>query len=464
LRGPLPNPAYSFSAGKPARKPGPAGPLGLPGAGHPLLSPSNNQLIRLLFLYNIGLWLYALLLALAAPFVPKAAQWTAGRRGLLARVRQALAHETAPRAWFHCASLGEFEQGRPLLEAYRQQYPQHKIVLTFFSPSGYEIRHSWPGADYVFYLPLDTAKNARAFLDAVQPRLAVFVKYEFWYHFLTELRRRAVPTICVSAIFRPEQAFFKPWGGLFRQILGAFTYIFTQNEASTELLRSLGLSQVSTAGDTRFDTVVATAAAPPRDLPVLAAFVADGAPVLVVGSSWPADIAVLTPALRELAPAALRVIVAPHELHEAGLAQVEALLPGRVLRYSRATPETAAAARILLIDSIGLLRELYRAGTLGYVGGAFGKGLHNTLEAAVFGLPLLFGPNYGKFQEARDLVQLGGADAVKDADDLTTALKFLVFNPEQRPPIVAKNRAYVLNHAGATARIMEWLGGEVVKW
>ncbi|GAA3926759.1 3-deoxy-D-manno-octulosonic acid transferase [Hymenobacter algoricola] len=414
----------------------------------------------MLFLYNIGLWLYALLLRLLAPWVPKAAQWTAGRRGLLAHIRQTLLAETAPRVWFHCASLGEFEQGRPLLEAYRQQYPGHKLVLTFFSPSGYEICQGWPGADYIFYLPLDTAAHARAFLDAVQPRLVVFVKYEFWYHFLTELHRRRVPTICVSAIFRPGQAFFKPWGGLFRRMLGSFTHIFTQNEASTELLRRIGITRVSTAGDTRFDTVVATAAAPPKTLPVLTAFVADGAPVLVVGSSWPADIAVLTPALRTLAPTALRVLVAPHELHEAGLQQVEAVLPGRVLRYSRATADTAPAARILLIDSIGLLRELYRYGTLGYVGGAFGKGLHNTLEAAVFGLPLLFGPNFQKFEEAKDLVQRGGADAVKDAEELETALKFLVYNPAQRLPIVARNREYVRAQAGATSTIMRWLGKE----
>ncbi|RYU79010.1 3-deoxy-D-manno-octulosonic acid transferase [Hymenobacter persicinus] len=416
----------------------------------------------MLFLYSLGLQLYALLLRVVAPFVPKAAQWTKGRRGLLPHIRQALAAETAPRVWFHCASLGEFEQGRPLLEAFRQAHPDYKIVLTFFSPSGYEIRKSWPGADYVFYLPLDTAANACAFLDAVQPRLAVFVKYEFWYYFLTALHQRQIPVICVSAIFRPNQVFFKPWGGLFRRILRSFTHIFTQNEESTELLRKLGLRQVSTAGDTRFDTVVATAAATARELPVLSAFAADGAPVLVVGSSWPADVTMLTPALRELAPAAMRVIVAPHELHETGLRQVDELLPGQVLRYSQATPETAPAARILLIDSIGLLRELYRYGSVAYVGGAFGKGLHNTLEAAVFGLPLLFGPNFGKFQEARDLVQQGGADAVQDAEELETALKFLIFNPDQRQPIVAQNKEYVRAKAGATATIMTWLGGEMV--
>ncbi|WP_317241501.1 3-deoxy-D-manno-octulosonic acid transferase [Hymenobacter sp. 5414T-23] len=264
----------------------------------------------MLFLYSLGLRLYALLLRLVAPFVPKAAHWVAGRQNLLTHIQTALRGETAPLAWFHCASLGEFEQGRPLMEAYAAQYPQHKIVLTFFSPSGYEVRQNWPGAAYVFYLPLDTASNARIFLDAVRPRLAVFVKYEFWYYYLTELHRRQVPTISVSAIFRPEQNFFKPWGGFFRRILARFTHIFTQNDESVRLLRQAGLTQASKAGDTRFDTVVRTAAAPPRPLPLVEAFVQDGAPVFIIGSSWPEDLPVLTPLLRQYAQQ-LRFIVAP---------------------------------------------------------------------------------------------------------------------------------------------------------
>ena len=209
----------------------------------------------MLFLYDIALGLYGLLLRLLAPFMPKAAAWVAGRRGLLAHIRQVIGSDAAPRVWFHCASLGEFEQGRPLMDAYRQAHPGTKVVLTFFSPSGYEVRRSWPGADYIFYLPLDTRANARTFLDAVQPRLVVFVKYEFWYHFLNESFQRQIPAVVVSAIFRPEQVFFKPWGGFFRKILGRFAHIFTQNEASAQLLCGAGLTRVSVAGDTRFDTV-----------------------------------------------------------------------------------------------------------------------------------------------------------------------------------------------------------------
>ncbi|MBT2559474.1 3-deoxy-D-manno-octulosonic acid transferase [Hymenobacter sp. ISL-91] len=413
-------------------------------------------------LYSFGLRLYALLLRLLSPFVPKAAAWTAGRHGLLGRIQGQLRQEKAPLVWFHCASLGEFEQGRPLMEAYRIEYPDHKLVLTFFSPSGYEVRHNWPGADYVFYLPLDTSANARAFLDAVQPRLAVFVKYEFWYYFLRELQRRAIPTICVSAIFRPEQVFFQPWGGFFRRILGLFTHIFTQNQASAELLRGAGLTRVSVAGDTRFDTVVRRASAPPRHLPLVEAFTDDWCPVLIVGSSWAEDIAVLTPLLQQYQQE-LRFIVAPHEVNETTLRRVEAALPGQVVRYSQAQAATVADARLLLIDNVGMLSSLYRFGHFAYVGGAFGKGLHNTLEAAAFGLPLLFGPTYHKFQEAQDLVELGCAFPISSSDELLKAFGLLYYREEARLQVQDLSLDYVHDHSGATSKIMAWVQAERMK-
>jgi 3-deoxy-D-manno-octulosonic-acid transferase len=407
----------------------------------------------LLFLYNLALRAYALLLQLVASFAPKAAKWVAGREGLLPHIQQALRHETAPLVWFHCASLGEFEQGRPLMEAFAQEHPQFKIVLTFFSPSGYEVRKNWPGAHYVFYLPLDTAANARTFLDAVQPRLAVFVKYEFWYHFLTGLQRRRVPVVCVAAIFRPQQVFFKPWGAFFRKILSRFTHIFTQNQASVELLRSIGIRQASVAGDTRFDTVVRTALASPKPLPVVEAFVADGAPVFIVGSNWPEDLPALTPLLRQY-QAEMRFIFAPHEITETNLSLVEAALPGQVMRYSKATPATVAQARVLLMDNVGLLSQLYRFGTYAYIGGAFGKGLHNTLEAAAFGLPLFFGPTYAKFQEAVDLVAAGCAFPVRTAAELQVAFGLLWHQNEVRLRVQDTSLEYVHQQAGATAIIM----------
>ena len=408
------------------------------------------------FLYSLGLALYALLLRLAARFNPKAAAWVAGREGLLARIEQALAGDTAPRLWVHCASLGEFEQGRPLIEGLRGQYPGHKIVLTFFSPSGYEVRKSWAGADYVFYLPLDTADNARHFVAAVQPRLAVFVKYEFWYYFLRELRTHGIPAVVVAAIFRPSQVFFKPWGGFFREILGQLHHIFTQNEASAELLRGLGLTRVSVAGDTRFDTVAATALAPARPLPLAEAFVADGAPVLVAGSTWPEDLPALAPLLRKHARA-MRFIIAPHEVSEAHLQEVEAALPGLTVRYSQATPATVAEARLLLIDNVGLLSQLYRFGRFAYIGGAFGAGLHNTLEAAAFGLPVFFGPRYERFQEAVELVQLGCAFSVQSAQQLEAAFDRLYYNEEARLKVQDLSLDYVHTHAGATGRILKEL-------
>ncbi|UYZ60460.1 3-deoxy-D-manno-octulosonic acid transferase [Hymenobacter latericus] len=411
----------------------------------------------MVFLYSLAIRLYGLLLLAVAPFIPKARQWVAGRRNWQARMAADLGTDTAPRLWVHCASLGEFEQGRPLMEAMRRQHPHHKIVLTFFSPSGYEVRRQWPGADYIYYLPLDTAANARAFVAAVRPQLAVFVKYEFWYHHLAELKRQGVPTVCVSAIFRPDQVFFKPWGGFFRKVLHQLTHLFTQDEASAELLRGIGLTQVSVAGDTRFDTVVDTAAAPARELPLVAAFVADGAPVLVAGSVWPPDVEVLALALRHW-QGSLRTIVAPHEITEAHLQQVEAVLPGQVVRYSQATTASVGQARVLLIDNIGLLRELYRAGSVAYIGGAFGKGLHNTLEAAAFGLPLLFGPRYQKFKEARDLVALGAAAAVTTAEENEQQLALLLNNAAYRTELGQRARAYVQESAGATGRIMQAAG------
>jgi 3-deoxy-D-manno-octulosonic-acid transferase len=408
------------------------------------------------FLYSLGLSIYALLLRLVAPFTPKAAAWVAGREGLLTRIEQALATDAAPRLWVHCASLGEFEQGRPLVEGLRRQYPSHKIVLTFFSPSGYEVRKNWPGADYVFYLPLDTAENARRFVDLVQPWLAIFVKYEFWYYFLRELRQRGVPAVVVAAIFRPSQVFFKPWGGFFREILGQLSHIFTQNEASAELLRGLGLARVSVAGDTRFDTVAATALAPARPLPLAEAFVADGAPVLVAGSTWPEDLPALAPLLRKHARA-MRFIVAPHEVSESHLQEIEAALPGLTVRYSRASPATVAEARLLLIDNVGMLSQLYRFGRFAYIGGAFGAGLHNTLEAAAFGLPVFFGPRYERFQEAVELVQLGCAFAVQSPQQLEAAFDRLYYNEEARLKVQDVSLDYVHTHAGATGRILSQL-------
>lgn len=402
-------------------------------------------------LYDIGLRAYAAALALAAPFNAKARGMQQGRAQQFARIQQALQGNSAPIAWFHCASLGEFEQGRPLMEAFTQAYPKYKILLTFFSPSGYEVRKNYGGAAYVFYLPLDSAANAKNFLDLVKPKLAVFVKYEFWHYYLQALHKRRIPVLSVSAIFRPDQVFFKPYGAFNRAILQNFTHIYTQNQASLELLQRINIPNASIAGDTRFDRVLQTAASV-KSIPLVAAF-ASGQPVFIVGSSWPADVDVLLPLLQQY-KASIKFIIAPHEVNEASIAAVLQRIGTGAVRFSAATAADADNYEVLVIDNVGMLSALYSYGTYAYIGGAFGKGLHNTLEAAVFGLPLFFGPRYEKFQEATDLVQLQCAFPVNNSAELLEVFAHVHHTPGQRQRIAAQEKQYVQEQAGATATIM----------
>jgi 3-deoxy-D-manno-octulosonic-acid transferase len=403
-------------------------------------------------LYQLAINGYSFLLKGLAPFHPKARLMVQGRQDLFGRMEAALAGNQHPVVWFHCASLGEFEQGRPLIEAFSRQHPEYRIVLTFFSPSGYEVRKNYPGAHYIFYLPMDCPSHARQFLDLVNPQLAVFVKYEFWYNYLHELHRRGIPAISVSAIFRPGQLFFKPYGGFYRHLLQLFTHIFTQNNASARLLRQIGITQVTVAGDTRFDRVLQTAAAV-KAIPVVEAFKGTQ-PVFMIGSSWPQDIAILLPFILNWA-GQLKFIIAPHEIHEKDLQELQASLQGLATRYSQATPETVAEYAVLIIDNIGMLSSLYAYGSFAYVGGAFGKGLHNTLEAAVFGLPLFFGPVYHKFQEALDLVELGVAFPIRSTAELEEKFTPVFKNPAQQEKIRRQAESYVQSQSGATAKILE---------
>jgi len=415
-----------------------------------LYASTNGILSRLL--YSLSTKAYNLLLQASAPFHAKAAQWVAGRESIFEQIEQQLAGNTQSVAWFHCASLGEFEQGRPLIEKFSKQYPKYKILLTFFSPSGYEVRKNYVGAHYIFYLPLDSAANARRFVNLVKPKLAVFVKYEFWYYYLIELQRRQIPVISVSAIFRPSQLFFKSYGGFYRQILKLFTHIFTQNQASAALLKNIGIKQVTVAGDTRFDRVLQTAASI-KTMPLVEQFKA-GKPVFVIGSSWPQDMAVLLPfILKHIND--LKFIIAPHEIHPAELDKLVADLSGRAIRFSQAEINKVADFNVLLIDNIGMLSSLYSYGSYAYIGGAFGKGLHNTLEAAAFGLPLFFGPTYHKFQEAVNLVELGVAYPIENTAGLEGIFNQLVADADQRNIISRKAKDYVHQQAGATELILQ---------
>ena len=403
-------------------------------------------------LYQVGINAYALLLHGLSPFHAKARKMIAGREHLFSEIKRKLNSNTHPLVWFHCASLGEFEQGRPVLEKITADYPQYKIVLTFFSPSGYEVRKNYAGADFIFYLPLDSPNNARQFLDLVNPALTVFVKYEFWYYYLSELKRRQIPTFSISAIFRPGQLFFKSYVSFYRNLLHCFTHIFTQNKASADLLAAAGINHVTIAGDTRFDRVLQTAVTV-KSIPLVEAFKEDK-PIFIIGSSWPQDLEVLLPFVQKWADQ-VKFIIAPHEMHEKEIADLQERLTGRARRFSQAAIQSPENFTVLIIDNIGMLGSLYAYGDYAYIGGAFGKGLHNTLEAAVFGLPLFFGPNYQKFQEAIDLVSLEVALPVNNTTELDAAFSRIFADTSLYQTKAAQAKNYVKKQAGATNIILK---------
>lgn len=413
----------------------------------------------MLLLYNIGIRLYWCLAHLTAPFYPKAKLWLAGRRGWHQRLQQAMEGLSRRPVWVHCSSLGEFEQGRPLIEAIKAQHPQQPVVLSFYSPSGYEVRKGYPLADYVCYLPLDTRRNARRFVDTVNPCLAIFVKYEFWYHTLNALSHSKIPTYVVSAIFRPGQVFFKPYGRWYRSFLRTFTHLFVQDVRSVELLRGIGLDNATACGDTRFDRVAAIArsAATVAEVERFCAQ-APQQPVLVAGSTWPPDEALLAGYID--ASPELRLIIAPHEVHEAHIKLVEqSFAAAGTVRYSQLRDGAApAAARVLIIDTMGMLSAIYRYGQVAYVGGGFGAGIHNTLEAAVYGMPVLFGPNHERFNEAQELLARGGAFAVDGPDALAQVLDGLFANPDRLSCSAEASRSYVQSMTGATEAVMSTIG------
>lgn len=366
-----------------------------------------------------------------------------------------LAGAPEERVWIHCASLGEFEQGRPVIGALRRRYPGAVIVLSFFSPSGYEVRKDYPGADHVFYLPLDTGANAEVFVRLLNPSLAVFVKYEFWYHYLTALQASDIPVLLISAVFREDQVFFKWYGKLFRSLLRRYRHIFVQDAPSLALLKRLNLSEnASMGGDTRFDRVLAIASAS-RSFPVVEEFL-EGRKAWVAGSTWPADEQLLAGYFRR-EPAAFKWIIAPHEIDEGHLRQVEGLFEGDTVRYSALEQgKRADGAKVLLIDNVGMLSGLYRYGFAAYIGGGFNQGIHNVLEAAVFGLPVIFGPRHRKFREAQELMACGAAYTVSDTTSFARTVVTLL-EPEILEKASGHASAYVKEHAGATDRILEYI-------
>jgi 3-deoxy-D-manno-octulosonic-acid transferase len=403
-------------------------------------------------IYNLSIHFLKAAYFLASFFNAKAKQFVVGRKDIFAQLKNPFANPNDRVVWVHCASLGEFEQGRPIMEALKEKYPSTKILLTFFSPSGYEIRKNYAGADAVFYLPWDTPSNAKQFVEIVKPALAIFVKYEFWYNYSSQLKEKSIPLISISCILRPDQIFFKSYGSLFRKILKNFNYFFVQNAETQELLKSLGMAS-TVAGDTRFDRVMQIVQSS-EEIGIAKKFKNDQK-LLVAGSCWPEDMEVLIPFINENKDR-MKFIIAPHEIAEGFISSIEKSLVVKSIRYSNAT-EIASDYSVLIIDNIGMLSRLYRYGEFAYIGGAFGAGLHNILEAACYGVPIFFGnKNYKKYQEATDLIMRGGAFEVSDYADLKAKYELLNELPESFLLACEVTRSYVQENLGATKKIMDY--------
>ena len=402
-------------------------------------------------MYNIVIYIYLIGVAIASCFNKKVKKMWAGERQAIKVLREKV-DPNARYIWFHAASLGEFEQGRPLMEYLRKTHPEYKILLTFFSPSGYEVRKNYEGADIICYLPLDTIRNARRFLRAIKPVMAFFIKYEFWYNYLHILQHRGVPTYSVSSIFRPDQIFFQWYGKGYGRVLKCFTHFFVQNIESKNLLGKLDIHDVEVVGDTRFDRVLQIKEAS-KQLPIVEKFTENTSKVFIAGSSWLPDEEVFLKYFNLHKD--WKLIVAPHVIGEDHLAQIFELLKGRrVVRYTEATEENVKDAEVLIIDCFGLLSSIYHYGTISYVGGGFGVGIHNVLEAAVWDIPVIFGPNNKRFQEAQGLIMAGGGFEINDYQSFRDLM--LRFETDEMFLQTSKKHAgeFVKGRAGATEKIM----------
>ena len=406
--------------------------------------------------YNLIIYLYLLGVAIYSRFNEKVRKMWRGEREAFKILREKV-DPNAKYVWFHAASLGEFEQGRPLMEQMRKEHPEYKILLTFFSPSGYEVRKNYEGADIITYLPLDTITNARRFLRTIRPVMAFFIKYEFWYNYLHILKHRNVPVYSVSSIFRPDQVFFKWYGRQYGRVLNCFTHFFVQNEVSKQLLAKIGITDVTVVGDTRFDRVLQIKEAA-KQLPVVEAFVKDAPQVFVAGSSWPPDEEIFIKYFNEHKN--WKLIIAPHVIGEDHLKQIEKLLEGRkVVRYTDAEKSLTSdlssltSAEVLIINCYGLLSSIYHYGHVAYVGGGFGVGIHNLLEAAVWDVPVFFGPNNQKFQEAQGLKKNGGFE-IHDYEEFERQMSRLASDAQYLKEQGQLAGQFVKGQAGATAKVL----------
>lgn len=414
-------------------------------------------------IYNIVIYFVLWGIAIASLFNEKVRKMWRGEREAFKILKQKV-DPNAKYIWFHAASLGEFEQGRPLMERIRKEYPQYKILLTFYSPSGYEVRKNYEGADIICYMPVDTRLNAIRFLRLVRPVMAFFIKYEFWSNFLHILKHRNIPTYSVSSIFREDQVFFKWYGRSYAGVLKCFTRFFVQNEESKRLLEGIGITAVDVVGDTRFDRVLQIKEAA-KQLPICEAFRTGVASsqsadvphhdfkVFVAGSSWPPDENIFIPFFNEHKD--WRLLIAPHVIAEEHLKLILSLIKGKkVVRYTQTTPEEAADADVLIIDCFGLLSSMYNYGDVAYIGGGFGVGIHNTLEAAVWNMPVIFGPNNKKFQEAQGLLKSGGGFEINTYEDFSGLMTSLMNDETFLKQAGDKAGAFVAHLAGATDKVL----------
>lgn len=400
--------------------------------------------------------MYSDAIRLAAHWNKKAALWVDGHNNVFAGLQDAI-NPGDRFIWMHCSSAGEFEQGKPVIEALKKRYPDKKMLVTFFSPSGYRVARNYPHADIISYLPVDTRKNAERFFKLVRPELVIFVKYEFWYHHLSVAAFYHTPLLLISAVFRPNQIFFKPYGGFFQQMLHLFRHLFVQDPSSLELLQNAGISHCSISGDTRFDRVVMISEKT-EPVPFIGNFCA-GTKVIVAGSTWPGDEEVLSQYLKQNKDA--KLIIAPHEVNPGHIKKVQTLFPDAVLysdlKYGEENrPDNRFSKQILIIDTIGLLSRLYRYASITYVGGGYTKdGIHNILEAAVWGKPVLFGPNYHKYREGREMIVSGSAQSIATAEDLKRLADDLLDNENHLQEMSLQAKAYIDANTGATERIMQ---------
>jgi 3-deoxy-D-manno-octulosonic-acid transferase len=406
-------------------------------------------------LYNISIFSYLLLIKVSSLFNKKAKNWLEGRKDIFLRMELEVSDANDEQLiWFHCASLGEFEQGRPVIEKLKNIFPEKRILVTFFSPSGYNIRKNYDVADYVFYLPLDTKKNAKRFIEIWNPSVAIFVKYEFWNNYINELNISKIPIISISSIFRKKQRFFRSYGGWFKNQLKKITYFFLQNKESVDLLNSIGITNAIVSGDTRFDRVFEIQQNP-KPFPDIENFI-QGSIVIVAGSTWQKDYDLLVPLVNEKFEG-IKYIIAPHEINKDAISQLQKRISGKSVRLSDTDKTGFPEAQVLIIDEIGILSNVYQYASVAYVGGGFGKGIHNILEAAVFGMPVFFGPNYKKFEEARELIKYGGAFAVNNEKEFIGLTYKVLSNYNLLKEISEVAKEYVRLKKGASDKIVTFL-------